>query len=83
MFGIDYGRKQQPKIRQPRRVRRDGGRANRCVRDGGFGAALGLEGLPLGCAGASLGLGKTIKRVQRTQATIEFDPASRRWEKPV
>ena len=51
MFSIDYGREQQPKIGPPQRVRRDGGRANCGVRDGGFGASVGLEGLPLGCAG--------------------------------
>ena len=45
MFGIDYGREQQPKISQPRRIRRDGGLANRCVRDGGFGAAVDCEGV--------------------------------------
>ena len=45
--------------------------ADRGVRGGGAGAAVGREELPLACAGSSMKFGVTIKLVQRTQATIE------------
>lgn len=40
------------------------------VPDYGFGVAVDREELPLGCAGWSMKFGATVKRVQRTQATL-------------
>jgi hypothetical protein len=81
--GIEYERQKLPDLSQPRSVRRAGDRADRGVRDYGFGAAADPEALPLGCAGSSMGFGETIKRGQAEPSYNRVDLASRCWEKPV
>ena len=65
VFGIDYGRKQQPNISPSRRVRRNGGRANRGVRDGGFSAAVAREGVLVG-----------VSATQKRRVLAGCDPAT-------
>ena len=77
---IDYERKQQPHISQPRRLRHIGSPTDRRLCDRGFGSAADPEGLPLGCAGRAWGLG-TIKRVQAETSYNRVDLASGCWEK--